>query len=137
MDTNQLLTNSESYALRPDVAVTIVGDGAVMLDLSTKFFYSLNQTGWALAQLFEDGATPAQVAEAAVTLGALAEDGDAIARFIGSLLSANLLEAGEAADVPQLPAYNGGWIEPTLEKHPEPLQRIMTSAFDPSIPLAE
>jgi hypothetical protein len=31
----------------------------------------------------------------------------------------------------------GDWRPPELEKHREPLYRIMTSAFDPTLPLAE
>jgi hypothetical protein len=29
------------------------------------------------------------------------------------------------------------WVSPSLSKHREPLQRIMVSAFDPGLPLAE
>jgi hypothetical protein len=32
---------------------------------------------------------------------------------------------------------NGGWRPPTIDKHREPLQRIVISAFDPTLPLAE
>jgi hypothetical protein len=31
----------------------------------------------------------------------------------------------------------GPWAPPTLQKQAEPLQRVIVSAFDPSVPLAE
>ena len=46
-----------TWALRPDVVATVVEDGAVLLDLESKYFYSVNATGWAMLRLFEAGAT--------------------------------------------------------------------------------
>jgi hypothetical protein len=40
--------------------------------------------------------------------------------------------AGVAPDVTV-----AAWLLPVLSKHNEPLQRIMVSAFDPGMPLAE
>jgi hypothetical protein len=32
---------------------------------------------------------------------------------------------------------HGSWTEPVIERQAEPLQGLISSAFDPSIPLAE
>ncbi len=40
--------------------------------------------------------------------------------------------AGAALAIPMT-----AWVAPELSKHDEPLQRIMVSAFDPGMPLAE
>jgi hypothetical protein len=126
-----------TWALRPDVVATVVEDGAVLLDLESKYFYSVNATGWAMLRLFEAGATREHAEERCKGWGAPDSDGDAIARFLDLLLEEHLVEANGAP--PQTPevAVQGGWSAPKIEKHKEPLQKIMTSAFDPSLPLAE
>jgi hypothetical protein len=57
--------------------------------------------------------------------------------FLATIFKEHLVVAGQT-DVSQDPEPPGnGWSTPTIEKYSKPLQRIMTSAFDPSIPLAE
>lgn len=124
-------------ALRPDVVATVLDDGAVLLDLETKFFYTLNGSGWALTRLFEYGATTAGVERIAAEWGA-GED-DAVRRFVAALRAYGLIEElgeGEEADVTVVAAPSP-WSAPTVERQAEPLQRVIVSAFDPSIPLAE
>lgn len=126
------------YALRADVAVTAVDSGAVMLDLQTNYFYSLNASGWALAQLFEDGADTARAQAFAASCGAGEQDQQGVADFVNTMIAEGLVEPASPAGEPETPDFtSAAWQPPAIEKHREPLQRIMTSAFDPSIPLAE
>ena len=46
-----MLAIDQYYAFRPDVVATVLDDGAILLDLETKFFYELDATAWALASL--------------------------------------------------------------------------------------
>jgi hypothetical protein len=124
--------------LRPDVVATVLEDGAVLLDLESKYFYSVNSTGWAIVQLFERGVSAAEAHERCGAWGARAEDREALGSFIDALIGERLVVQATGAS----PAGGGapsppGWVVPRLEKHKEPLQRVMVSAFDPSIPLAE
>ena len=49
--------------LRADVVVTNLEHETILLDLESKFFFSLNPAGWVVTELFEDGATRSQVEE--------------------------------------------------------------------------
>jgi hypothetical protein len=125
-------------ALRPDVVATILDDGAVLLDLETKYFYALNPSAWSLVQLFESGASVADVERRAQTWGA-PSDGS-IRAFVEELLGHGLLET-TGAESPGVEAVAQeappAWTPPTVERQAEPLQHVIVSAFDPSIPLAE
>jgi len=130
---------TQRYAFRPDVVATMLEDGAVLLDLETKYFYRLNRTGWAIAQLFETGATLQDVHAYCQTLGAASSDADAISSLVEQLSRDNLIEASSQAG--DEPAPRGPlsvpWSMPTIEKQAEPMQRVIISAFDPSVPLVE
>jgi hypothetical protein len=66
-----------------------------------------------------------------------APDDGSVAVFVTQLCEYDLLEpAGELDAQPEV-AWSGRWTAPTIERQAEPLQNIMVSAFDPSIPLAE
>jgi hypothetical protein len=123
--------------LRPGIVVAALQNGAVLLDLDTKYFYSVNCPGWAIVQMLESGVTIDQAQARCQTWGCTAEDGEAIENFIGTLLNEKLVEAVNSQQRPPDIVFEGPWLPPVIEKHKEPLQRIMTSAFDPSIPLAE
>ena len=131
---------TRTYSFRPDVVATMLDDGAVLLDLESKFFYRLNRTGWIIAQRFELGATLGEVDDYCRRLGAGADEADAIAAVVDLLVSDGLTapidatgQPDEAVDGPDA----GAWATPTIEKQAEPLQRIIISAFDPSVPLVE
>jgi hypothetical protein len=124
-------------SLRPDVVATVLENEAVLLDLETKYFYSVNATGWAIVQLFETGASVERARERCREWGASPGDDDAIARFLDALVADRLvIECAEATGADGVKP-NGAWTAPAIEKHKEPLQRIMVSAFDPTLPLAE
>jgi len=126
----------EPLSLRPDVVVAVLENEAVLLDLETKYFYSVNATGWAIVQLFENGATAEQVRTQCREWGAPPTDADAIAAMIDVLARDRLVVAGQPASQGNV-ALKGAWSTPVIEKHKEPLQRVMISAFDPTMPLAE
>lgn len=119
------------------MVVTVLEDGAVLLDLDTKYFYSVNSTGWSILQLFESGSTKERVLAQCHEWGAPAADTNTIKTFLEKLTNDKLLTSVDDPPPQQEISLNSAWVPPTLEKHKEPLQRVMVSAFDPSIPLAE
>ena len=123
-------------SLRPDVVVTVLEHEAVLLDLETKYFYSVNPSGWAIVQLFENGASAEQVYARCAAWGGDA-DRAAVGTFIDVLVQDRLVapsaDGSRAVEV----TLQRPWTAPVIEKHKEPLQRIMISAFDPTLPLAE
>ncbi len=130
---------TQRYAFRPDVVATELEDGAVLLDLETKYFYRLNRTGWIIAQLFETGASLQDVHAYCQALGATSSEVGAITLLVKELLRDNLVEASsQPAGEPALrEATSIPWSMPTIEKQAEPMQRVIISAFDPSVPLVE
>jgi hypothetical protein len=125
------------WILRPDVVSTVLGDGAVILDLKTKFFFSLNSSGWAIAQMFETGATRSEVLAASLGWGAGSLDHPPVNALIDQMIAEQLVEPAGSAFTASAKVALTRWVQPTLSKHQEPLQRIMVSAFDPGLPLAE
>ena len=123
-----------SFRLRPDVVATVLDDGALLLDLESKYFYLLNPSGWAIAQLFEGGTSLAHARS--VCAGAGAAEVEEIDAFVGGLVAEELLEPAEHDAAPPF-ELAGPWSVPTYEKQLEPLQRVIVNAFDPTIPLAE
>jgi len=131
------LADDRYWKLRPDVVATVLNEGAVMLDLETKFFFSANPSAWAIAEMFESGATKTEVYKACEQWGATPEHKTAIDGIIEQMVSEGLIKPVEPAGVAAVAAATKTWVLPTLTKHREPLQRIMVSAFDPGLPLAE
>ena len=127
--------DTATLGLRSDVVATVLEDGAVLLDLQTKYFYALNPSGWSIVQHFEAGSTTATVEAVARSCGA--PDDGAVRAFVSALDAYGLLETTSAPTDSDAQAVPGTWAAPTIERQPEPLQRVLVSAFDPSIPLAE
>ena len=125
------------WILCPDAVSTVLTDGAVILDLRSKFFFSANLSGWAIIQMFEAGTSRAEVHAATRSWGAGPGDVPAIDAFIDQLLAEKLVETGGTPSTAVPATGMASWVAPTLSKHREPLQRIMVSAFDPGLPLAE
>lgn len=131
------LNSTISGMLRSSIAPTVYGDGAILLDLATKYFYHLNETGWAIVQLMENNAASADaILKRCAQWGATSNDAAEIWRFLDDLQAFGLLENAESGALPDVdgPAR---WVNPRIERQDEPLHRLVTSAFDPSIPLAE
>jgi hypothetical protein len=124
------------YRLRSDVVATVLDQGALLLDLDSKYFYLLNTPGWSVVQLFEEGSTLSHALARSAAWGASEADRDGVAQMIEHMTAERLLEpTSDPANV------DGGapaeWQPVSLERQAEPLQRVIVSAFDPSIPLAE
>lgn len=129
---------TQRYVLRSDVVATVLEDGAVLLDLETKYFYRLNSSAWTITRLLEGGATMAEILTHCRAAGAKPEDDAAIAALFQRLAAERLVsptsdEPPAAAEAPA-PAI---WRSPSIEKQAEPLQKVIISAFDPSVPLVE
>lgn len=136
MDLRVAPPQSRILALRGDVVATVLEDGAVLLDLQSKYFYALNGSAWSIVQCLEGGSALGDVEAFAQTCGAPGDDG--VRRFVAELEAHGLLESvDEAGPAQPLPASRAPWTTPTIERQAEPLQRVLVSAFDPSIPLAE
>jgi hypothetical protein len=129
-------TNGISYQLRADVVATVLDHGALLLDLDSKYFYLLNPSGWAVAQLFEDGATVDHVLERSRAWGASEGDLDGVRDQIRKMSAEGLLESA-ATPLNTVGEGVAAWEPVSFERQPEPLQKVIVSAFDPSIPLAE
>jgi hypothetical protein len=129
--------DNRRWKLRPDVVATVLNDGAVMLDLQSKFFFSANSSAWAIAEMFESGATRGEVLAACAQWGAVNGDLAAVNEIIGQMVAEGLVKPTDDSTIPPRSGMTRAWVSPTLKKHLEPLQRIMVSAFDPGLPLAE
>jgi len=133
-------TATETLSLRPHVVATPIDRGAVLLDLESKYFYRLNSSGWAIVQMFEFGSSVANVIAQCRSWGAGEGDAEAIARLIAVLTDEHLVSAalGVGNSAEQADVENPEpWVAPSIERQAEPLHRVISSAFDPSIPLAE
>lgn len=126
-----------SIVLNPDVVCSVLQDGGVLLDLTTKQYYALNRSGLAAWQYLEDGGTLAGLAAALRQQSAGAEDG--LDAFASALLAHGLAEAGDPGmddDVP-VPSLPGPWMPPTVTPHGKPLSQVILSPFDPTVPIPE
>ena len=134
---NATTTSDTKLALSPNIVVTPLGDGALLLHLDNKFFYSINLPGWGILQLLEAGATPQEILSKCTDWGAKENDRTAIENFLDDLIGNDLAGKFEGKETSQQAQFRGSWEVPIIERHDEPLERIVTSAFDPSVPLAE
>ena len=126
------------YALRPDVVATVLEDGAVLLDLESKYFYRLNASGWFIVQAFENGASLHEVLASCRVAGALPADEHHIDALMEALLHDRLIEETEDEEpLAERAAQLSRWTPPQIEKQSQPLQKVIISAFDPSVPLVE
>jgi hypothetical protein len=130
------IVSSGSFSLRSSLIATVVEDGAVLLDLETKYFYQLNASAWAVAQLFESGGATLADVEAACRNWGAPDATTAACEIVERFEREGLIEPAAPARV-IAPAFEGTWVPPALARQSEPLQALVTSAFDPSIPLAE
>lgn len=129
-------TTQTGIALSPMLVATVIEDGAVLLDLESKYFYSLNASGWAIVQIFEStGASLDRILSQCREWGSTNED--EIRAFLTQLAEKRIVEIAVDSDEREQPSFAGPWQKPTLTRHEQPLQSIVNSAFDPSIPLAE
>ena len=86
-----------SYVLSPDAACAVVDDGAVVLHMRTKRYFSLNETGLAIWRMLEDDLP---VADVALRLSELYEidagaASEAVTALLGELASEELLSVAD------------------------------------------
>ena len=81
------------YAISPDAACAVVDDGAVILHMRTKRYYSLNETGVAIWSMLEASQPVGEIiASLTETYEIDAESaGAAVRQMLGELASAELV----------------------------------------------
>lgn len=127
-----------------EVVFTELEDGAVLLNMETRTYYSLNESGAAVWSLIPAHSGPETLTEA--LQAEFDVDGEraaaAVGEFVAQLRSERLLvEHAEAlplaAERTAATAQRRKWGEPQLIKHDEPLHEVPLTPFDPQLPLAE
>ena len=136
----------------PDVVHTELEDGAVLLHLGTRFYYSLNEVGRTIWRLLESVDNPEGLTERLLGQYQVTEDHAraSLSRFLQELDREQLVLAttgdGPGASVPAGDGQTGTaqpsgatsrFSEPELIKHDEPLHEVVMNPFDPQLPLAE
>ena len=127
----------KAMTLGPNVVATIIDDGAVLLDLDSKYFYTVNRSGQAIIAMLEDGVTAPDLLARCASWGMPDTQREEVRSFLARLADDRLIEVAPAAGAASSVSFDAAWQPPTIERQREPLQRIMASAFDPSLPLAE
>ena len=87
------------YAISPDAAFAAVDDGAVVLHMGTKRYYSLNETGAFVWRHLEDGGDRPEIVTRVVheyDVG-IAEAEMAVARLLDELMQEDLIHPAEVA----------------------------------------
>jgi len=60
---NAIDNQFRTYQKNPSVVCTELDDGAVLLNLDTKYYFNLNETGLRIWQTLEEARTPTEIAE--------------------------------------------------------------------------
>jgi hypothetical protein len=129
-------------AKNPEVVVTELEDGAVLLNMETRRYYSLNDSG---LEIWRRIGAAASEQELAANLSGLFEAEEsrvqaAVAGFVPELERERLVvSATESEPASAWPQTDGtkALAEPELVLHDEPLHEVPSSPFDPQLPLAE
>ncbi|MEW6600310.1 MAG: PqqD family protein [Nitrospirota bacterium] len=87
------------YKKNPSVVCTELEDGAVLLDLQTKFYYSLNQSGLRIWQIINDNKSLIEIVRQITDEYEIDEKSaaDSVLRLINKLLKENLVAVIESA----------------------------------------
>jgi hypothetical protein len=133
----------------PEVVYTDLEDGAVLLHLQTRFYYSLNDVGQVIWRLLDstesvDELVQRLMAEYEVEEGQAKER---VSAFLQELEREQLAvpHSGEGdqrggegiVGAPSPPPEKKPFAEPEVIKHDEPLHEVVMNPFDPQLPLAE
>jgi hypothetical protein len=129
----------------PAVECTELADGAVLLNMDTRLYYSLNLAGLELWNATEGASGSEQVAERLTEALEVDQPAalEAVSRFLPELEREGLVvEASQSADASAPPAASPNrprapFEQPQLIKHDEPLHDVANTPFDPQLPLAE
>ena len=81
------------YVVSPDAACAAVDDGAVVLNMRTKRYYSLNETGATIWRLLEDDVVVEDVVRQLIDLYSVGEReaGDSVDVLLGALVDESLI----------------------------------------------
>jgi len=141
-------------ARHPEVVYTDLKDGAVLLHLETKFYYSLTDVGQSVWLLLDSTESLEELMQKLMAEYE-AEEGHAkggVSKFLQELEREQLVypqPSGKGARAPDERAREGSagagtpsptkrpFSEPELIKHDEPLHEVVMNPFDPQLPLAE
>jgi len=130
----------------PEVVCTELEDGAVLLNMETRLYYSLNETALEIWRLLGSAAGAEDVGRALAERYAVSvEDATVVAAgFLEQLERERLATPGTPVSGETPPSAAGPtgaprapFAEPDLVKHDEPLHEVAISPFDPQLPLAE
>jgi hypothetical protein len=133
-----------SLSKSPDVVITELEEGAVLLNLATRTYFSLNDGGLAVWNLIGRGRTIEETTAALSGSFANVEDArSAVETFVDRLEAEKLLQRDDrpreasldVASAHRLP--EGLLAAPELIRHDEPLHEVPLHPFDPQLPLAE
>jgi hypothetical protein len=86
------------YTISPDAAFAAVEDGAVVLHMGTKRYYSLNETGTFVWRRLEDGLADADIAARMVVEYDVGTDQAevAVADLLGELVKESLISVAQS-----------------------------------------
>jgi hypothetical protein len=130
-----------------EVVATELEEGAVLLNIETGFYYSLNEPGAEIWRGLDAAADPNVLAERLRRRFEVehARAQTAATAFVAELEREGLVVPGDGVEEP-MPSPWGmrgpagerqPFAEPELLKHDEPLHEVSMSPFDPQLPLAE
>lgn len=129
------MATSVHITLNPDVVCSTLPEGGVLLDLDTKQYFALNQTGLSVWQWLEDGGSLAQLRSALDE--AASADIDAFAAALIELGLALSEPTPQAPDPSATFAPASPWTAPSVTPHGRPLAQVILSPFDPTVPIPE
>jgi Coenzyme PQQ synthesis protein D (PqqD) len=136
----------------PDVVYTALEDDAVLLNLETGSYYSLNEVGTAIWQLLDSTASDEDLVDRLTAEYEVERERaqSSVSTFLQELERAQLVvpdregratggerNPGESAEAQAPPAERKPFAQPELLKHDEPLHEVVMNPFDPQLPLAE
>lgn len=132
-------------AQNPEVICTELEEGAVLLNMETRTYYSLNDSGREIWRLLEAVASAGELAHEFCHLFAVSEDEalSLISPFLERLGLEHLVverdqaPARRACEGEPAPSAKRKLLAPELIKHDEPLHEVPVNPFDPQLPLAE
>jgi hypothetical protein len=100
------------FRRRSGVESEVIGGEAVIINLATGVYYSMDRTGAYVWEALANGATPAEVV-AALGPSALTAAAD-VARVVDEAVREGLIEPAPAASAPALPPPPGSYAPPAL-----------------------
>jgi len=130
-----------------DVVETVLEDGAILLNLETKFYYSLNNTGYKIWQLIDNVNSSQELIENILSDydSQQSEINENVSDFLKDLEEQKLTTTSDGANTTsnsevsniKEPSEKKSFQRPELIKHDEPLHEVVQNPFDPQLPLAE